>query len=108
MVSGFVHSNRVDAASYDACEAARFTMYISETLRAYPCSFMESAREGIRLTKNNMSEVWQNSALFLDVRKRLRNPTCGNCSHVELCRGGCPVFSEINLCAPQYNESQPR
>lgn len=32
---------------YDACKAARFSMFISESLVMYPCSFMKSSVEGI-------------------------------------------------------------
>ncbi|MBI5569627.1 MAG: radical SAM protein [Desulfomonile tiedjei] len=99
MVSGFAPSDKVHAVSYEACDAGRFTMYVSETLRAYPCSFMETDYEGIPVTKSNMIEIWRNSALFREIRRRLSQPPCHRCSHLELCKGGCPAFPEINLCA---------
>lgn len=74
-------------------------MYISETLRAYPCSFMESAFEGIRVNEDNLLKIWKDSDLFRDMRRRLNEPTCNNCSHDNLCKGGCPVFPGINLCS---------
>lgn len=99
MVSGFAVSAKADRISYDACEAARFSMYISDTLRAYPCSFMESTSEGISLSEGNLLDIWQDSSLFRDTRQRLSQPLCGPCHALELCRGGCPAFPGINLCS---------
>jgi radical SAM protein with 4Fe4S-binding SPASM domain len=98
MVSGVAVSAKADRISYDACEAARFSMYISETLQAYPCSFMESTSEGISLTGGNLLGIWQDSPLFRDFRQRLSQPACGSCEALDLCKGGCPVFPDINLC----------
>ena len=102
MVTGFVALNLAAEVWYDTCEAARFTMYVSETLHAYPCSFMETAMEGVPLTEDNMLHVWQKSHLFRAVRNKLKYPDCRHCNFLALCRGGCPVFSEINLCGSRY------
>jgi radical SAM protein with 4Fe4S-binding SPASM domain len=107
MVSGLARSHGIAEASYDSCEAARFTMYISETLRAYPCSFMEAARGGIPVTRDNMMVIWRDSALFQKIRKKLKEPSCGPCSYLELCRGGCPAFPEINLCSETNTSTAP-
>ena len=98
MASGLASCGIADPVWYDACEAARFSMYISETMRAYPCSFMEGAYQGVGLNEDNLLEIWQEALLFRQVRNRLRRPACQECFYVAVCRGGCPVFPEINLC----------
>lgn len=98
MVSGLVTTGSVNPIWYDACEAARFTMFVSEDLQAYPCSFMETIHEGICLRDNPLLDVWQNGQSFRATRQALRNAKCGDCSELTVCRGGCPIFPEINLC----------
>ena len=87
MVSGIAHWGNVNASSYDACEAARFTMYVSETLRAYPCSFMETAYGGVPVTKDNMIRIWRSSALFREIRKRLASPLAEDALSYDCVRG---------------------
>ena len=98
MVSGLVAAGSVNPIWYDACEAARFTMFVSEDLQAYPCSFMETIDAGICLRDNPLLDVWRKGKSFRATRQVLRNPRCGLCSELMVCRGGCPVFPQINLC----------
>jgi radical SAM protein with 4Fe4S-binding SPASM domain len=99
MVSGLVRFTHVPAICYDGCEAGRFSMFISEDMKMYPCSFMAIDKDGIPIVKNNMLEVWQKSRLFWQIRDRLANNHCKGCSYSKLCLGSCPVFQEINLCS---------
>ena len=98
MVSGLIQSAKVNPVWYDACEAARFSMFISEKLKMYPCSFMETIYPGVSLTDSNMLDVWQNSESFKEIRLALRDPRCGGCDMQTVCRGGCPILPSINLC----------
>ena len=98
MVSGLVTAGRVNPVWFDACEAARFTMFVSEQLQMYPCSFMETLHPGIRLTETTMLDAWKHGESFRATRRTLRNPRCGGCHMQPVCHGGCPVFPEINLC----------
>jgi radical SAM protein with 4Fe4S-binding SPASM domain len=98
MVSGLVSHTRIDSTFYDACEAARFSMFVSESMRMYPCSFMEPIVEGIPILATNMLESWCNAPLFAGFRERLLADRCPGCTHKKTCLGGCPVFAEINLC----------
>jgi radical SAM protein with 4Fe4S-binding SPASM domain len=98
MVSGLVTEGQVDPVWFDACEAARFTMFVSEQLELYPCSFMETICPGIPLTASNMLDVWQHGATFQATRRSLREPTCSECTMQGICHGGCPVLPQINLC----------
>jgi radical SAM protein with 4Fe4S-binding SPASM domain len=106
MVSGLASIGIVDPIWFDACEAARFSMYVSETMRAYPCSFMEPLYEGVPLTGGNLLEIWQEAPLFQQIRKELKHPPCQGGSCVAICRGGCPIFPEINLCQRDAGEKK--
>ncbi len=98
LVSGLTRFTNVPTVCYDACEAARFSMFVSEDMRMYPCSFMASLYEGIPIEEANMLAVWQSGALFTEFRDRLLRKDCSGCLHIDVCRGGCPVFPEVNLC----------
>ena len=99
MVSGLVsYLPKVSPSLYDACEAGRFSMFVSERMEAYPCSFMESHTDGVPLTEHNMLEIWCESDLFCETRKMINDEHCPDCNHKATCLGGCPAFNEINLC----------
>ena len=98
MVSGLVENENINPVWYDSCEAARFTMFVSEDMKAYPCSFMESLHTGIPLTNANLLEIWQNGLSFRETRESLKTPKCRGCSLQHVCRGGCPILPKINLC----------
>lgn len=99
MVSGFASSEKIEKSLYDGCEAGRFSMFISEKLQAYPCSFMETAFRGIPVAKDNMLDIWKSSTLFAEIRRKLNEQPFQQCDTHELCKGGCPIFPEINLCS---------
>ena len=98
LVSGLVRFTSVPAICYDGCEAGRFSMFISEDMKMYPCSFMVIDHDGIPIVENNILGVWQKDVLFQKIRNRLANDECKGCKYQSLCLGGCPVFKEINLC----------
>lgn len=98
MVSGLVSVGKVNQVWFDACEAARFTMFVSEQLQMFPCSFMETIYPGIRLTETNMLDAWQHSVSFRAIRQAIKAPRCSGCHMESVCKGGCPIFPEINLC----------
>jgi len=98
MVSALASLTTIDPAFYDACEAGRFSMFISETLQMYPCSFMEPMSDGVPLNGKNLLDTWQNGLAFQKIRGELQSAKCANCRYAPTCKGGCPVFQEINLC----------
>lgn len=98
IVSGLLTTGRIDPIWFDSCEAARFTMFVSETLQAYPCSFMESIHPGISLKDVTLLDAWQNGTSFVTTRRKLQSPQCVGCLKLPACRGGCPSFPQINLC----------
>lgn len=98
MVSALVTAARINPVWFDACEAARFSMFINEKLQMYPCSFMETIYPGVSLTDSNMLDAWQNAESFQSIRRALRDPGCHGCDMQTICRGGCPILPSINLC----------
>lgn len=99
MASGLATFSNVSSSFYDGCESGRFSMFISEDMKMYPCSFMAIDYEGIEITENNILEEWRNGQLFRRIRNKIANNSCKACIHSSSCLGGCPVFQEINLCS---------
>ena len=98
MVSGVASHTSIDASMYDACEAARFSMFISESMMMYPCSFMEATTKGVSAKENDLLDGWLNSETFCKFRDSLLKEHCVACAHSRVCMGGCPLFEEVNLC----------
>jgi radical SAM protein with 4Fe4S-binding SPASM domain len=98
MVSGLVQFTNVKHEFFQACEAGRFSMFVSEDMRMYPCSFMIQAFKGIPVTRHNMLNTWKSDTLFVLTRHRLKTNHCASCRNYGACLGGCPILPEINLC----------
>ena len=98
MVSGLASFTKIAPSFYDACEASRFSLFVSEDMRMYPCSFMEPTESGIPVYDDNILYTWQNSSLFREFREKLLADNCPDCSHANICLGGCPIFKSVNLC----------
>jgi radical SAM protein with 4Fe4S-binding SPASM domain len=99
LVSGLVRFSNVSEILYDGCDAGRFSMFISENMEMYPCSFMVADYDGIPIRDDNMLENWQSGVLFAQIRKTLATGRRQSCAYASVCLGGCPVFEEINLCS---------
>jgi radical SAM protein with 4Fe4S-binding SPASM domain len=91
--------------SVEACDAARFSMFVSEEMRAYPCSFMAELCEGHEVTSTNLQQIWQGGDLFVQMRESLSPRRCGKCSASLHCMSGCPLFPEINICKSVIEET---
>lgn len=88
------------------CEAARFSAFISEELKMYPCSFYnDTGRGGIDLKTVSLQDGWKQGIEFVNMRERLSKSgnqeylieQCKWCEKYEMCHGGCQVFN-INMC----------
>jgi len=97
-VPGIVTQLNYNPVSVEACEAGCFSAFISENLMFYPCSFMEGKVKGINLRDTSIVNAWQNEAVFTGMRNKNSNEKCKTCFHFPVCRGGCQIFKEINLC----------
>ena len=100
-VPAIVNHLKYNSASIESCEAGRFSAFVSEDLLFYPCSFMESAFDGVDLRKFPIREAWQKNELFNFMRTKKRISECKKCDLYKDCKGGCKIFPEINLCKKQ-------
>jgi radical SAM protein with 4Fe4S-binding SPASM domain len=99
LVSGIARFTDIDQRTYDSCDAGRFSMFISEDLKMYPCSFMVEKYGGIPITEDNILKTWKKDKLFCEMRTRSLPKSCSACLNRHLCLGGCPILPEINLCS---------
>lgn len=98
-VSGIVENLNFNPTFIESCEAGRFSAFISENMRLYPCSFMVGVSEGEDLSIISLKEAWINSIGFTTMRNRIKANACkGNCKYEEYCKGSCPIFNEIAIC----------
>jgi len=87
----------------DFCEAGRFSAFISETGKMYPCSFMNDTSVcGADITHGSLREIWKNDYEFQKVRDHLQEKPdgiviCRTCDVWNWCHGGCSIFP-INKC----------
>lgn len=95
--SGLCNIKSIDTKSIDACEAARFSMYIDCDLNAFPCSFgIEKKQYKVKLNPKTIQDAWD-SAEFEAFRNNTRLE-CDGCKNEMLCAGGCNLNLGIELC----------
>lgn len=97
-ISGITRFMNVSPIFVERCEASRFSMYVSEDMKMYPCSFMVNVIEGVPITEENIRVTWRSHVSFTRIRELLRTNNCMKCFVYGTCFGGCPVFKEINMC----------
>jgi radical SAM protein with 4Fe4S-binding SPASM domain len=98
-VTGIARFTNLPHVCYDGCDAGRFSMFISEDMKMYPCSFLvEAGFNGAPLGEDNLQDFWQNGDSMNRIRQMLSSHNCAECPKAQVCRGGCPFFPEINLC----------
>lgn len=106
--------NAVCTSTMDFCEAGRFSAFISENGRMYPCSFMcDSNFTGIDLKLISLKDAWRYGDSFQMMRSRLSGPgrqehpieNCKKCGQFAMCHGGCPVFP-INRCGGRTEDEE--
>ncbi len=99
MVSGIVqYMKNVNLNSLEPCDAGRFSAYISEDLKMYPCSFMMEYYEGENLGKKSFMEIWEKGSSFVETRSNLGGERCNGCTQKINCLNGCPFLRKIDLC----------
>jgi len=98
-VTGLARFTSMDSVSLQGCDAGRFSLFVSEDLKVYPCSFMvEAGYEGAPLPGRTLREIWQRHPTFSGIRDRHKGRGCLDCQTPSLCLGGCPLFPQVNLC----------
>ena len=97
-MSGIVSNLNIKSVYLDSCDSARFSAFISEDLKMYPCSFMINSGESGDLKKDSLISIWKNNVLFVNHRNKIRNIDCNSCSFKNDCKGGCVFIPNVNLC----------
>ena len=98
-VSGVFARTNANTSMVDACDAGRFSMYVSEDLKVHPCSFQSGLADGDQLDEfTTLSEIWTKSANMNAFRGYFSSDRCGGCSHRSVCMNGCPLFDELVVC----------
>lgn len=100
-VPGIVTWMNVHPALIEACESARFSAFISEDMKMYPCSFMANTEMYGDLRTTSLLNIWQKNFAFVNHRNKILNNQCKTCKHQRLCNGGCVFMPEINQCGNQ-------
>ena len=98
-VSGVFARTHTNTSMVDACDAGRFSMYVSEDLKVYPCSFQSGLAEGDQLdNETTLRDIWTKSRNMGAFRSYFSSDRCGTCSHRSACMNGCPLFDELVVC----------
>ena len=98
-VSGLFARTDASNALVDACDAGRFSLYVSEDMRVYPCSFQAALADGDLLDEtNSLHDIWMNSDNVRSFRSYFASDRCGGCSHRSTCMNGCPIFDDLVVC----------
>lgn len=97
-ISGIAKWMDVPKFLIESCEAARFSAFISEDMKMYPCSFMVDKGYCGDLRKESLLDIWQKNVYFLRFRENTQPVRCEACKYSDVCKGGCKMFDEINFC----------
>ena len=97
------HSFPLDLRSIEPCESGRFSCYISESNKMYPCSFIQDERFSYSLDGHSIEDVW-NSEKFDRFLCLGEAAECRKCIYLSDCRGGCPGIVSINQCRRKEND----
>jgi radical SAM protein with 4Fe4S-binding SPASM domain len=80
----------------EPCECAFFSAFIDESLNIKPCSFANHNEYTYNLKEFKFLEIWDN--YWNSFRDTQKNDCKRECKNTNNCRGGCPYYSQINLC----------
>lgn len=98
-VSGVFARTKTNTSMVDACDAGRFSLFVSEDMKVYPCSFQTGLKEGDQLTEQNtIKDIWLNSENMKGFRDYFSSNRCSGCSFQKTCKNGCPIFDELVVC----------
>ena len=98
-ITGLARFGSAPAISLEGCDAGRFSLFVSEKLEVFPCSFMvEAGYHGVPLKGSSLLKIWKEHPSFQTIRAKHASPGCANCKTPQHCLSGCPLFPEMNLC----------
>jgi radical SAM protein with 4Fe4S-binding SPASM domain len=85
-----------------ACLAGTSFVFVSRTGDVCPCGYLPVVAGNVRM--ESFPEIWENSPVFLDLRKRELGGRCGRCDYRKVC-GGCRARAYAKT--GDYLESDP-
>jgi radical SAM protein with 4Fe4S-binding SPASM domain len=98
-ITGLARLGKAHKISLEGCDAGRFSLFVSEKMEVFPCSFMvEAGYSGVSLRNTTLADVWKNHASFGEIRRKHQKGGCSDCSTQGECLSGCPLFPQMNLC----------
>lgn len=98
-VSGIFARTNINNSMVEACDAGRFSMYVSEDLKVYPCSFQSGLAEGDQFdNETTLLDIWIKSPNMGAFRSYFSSDLCGTCNQRSACMNGCPLFDELVVC----------
>jgi len=99
-ITGLARFGEAPEISLEGCDAGRFSLFVSEKMEVYPCSFMvEAGYRGVPLKGTSLGEIWRNHSDFRRIRTKHSEKGCTDCKTPRECLSGCPLFPEMNLCS---------
>ena len=106
-ITGLARFGDAPAISLEGCDAGRFSLFVSEKMEVYPCSFMvEAGYNGIPLKGSSLGEIWRNHIGFRQIRAKHADKGCADCKTPRECLSGCPLFPQMNLCPKNCHPSE--
>jgi len=89
-------TKQIDPTCIEACEAGRFSAYISPDNKLVPCSFEKDESYAVSLDQLTIEEAWKSETF--DRFRAKQTSHCLGCGDRGSCFGGCPIVSKITLC----------
>jgi len=89
-------NTQIDPVCIEACEAGRFSAYISPDNKLIPCSFEKDDTYAVSLDEMSLKDAWESEAFNRFRAKQASH--CLGCVDRESCFGGCPIVPKITLC----------
>ena len=90
-------TSNLNQDSFDTCEAARWSAYITSDMKMLPCSFdNQEMRWAYDISNDSIQNAW-NSPQFDNFRSHFQK-SCFGCKDRLMCLGGCPIKRQIVLC----------
>lgn len=98
-ITGLARFGNASDITLEGCDAGRFSLFVSEKMEAYPCSYMvESGYSGVPINGSSLKDIWVNSNEFRRFRAKHAESGCSDCTTPRQCLSGCPLFPKMNLC----------
>lgn len=105
-ITGLARLGKAPRVTIEGCDAGRFSLFVSERMEVYPCSYMvEAGYRGVSLRNQELRDIWLTHPSFASIRSKHSSGGCKDCTTPDVCLSGCPLFPEMNLCPSKCAKS---